>query len=256
MHTCIPLRRLRTSWHSCPRWVNASNRNTPGMHRPRSQNVTTSMVGLKKRSHTQTSCPEWWTPRDIAGECRRRRSGQERVFRLGTFICSQPLPRWPTGKASGSRAAGLGSVSDFSHGAFSGSSHTSDSQIGIPAAALPGTWCYRINTGTGWPSLCWLLACLSSQQHASVSQGWVRSETFMCCHTEIEVADQIFYFTQSQYTDTRPTSPRADPECQALGRVATGVPFLKSLVWRPRKIPKAQAEIKSRIRSLGGCHNH
>ena len=34
---------------------------------------------------------------------------------------------------------------------------------------------------------------------------------FTCCHTEIEVADQTFYLTQSQYTDTGPTSPNADP---------------------------------------------
>ena len=34
---------------------------------------------------------------------------------------------------------------------------------------------------------------------------------FTCCHTEIEVADPTFYLTQSQYTDTGPTSPSADP---------------------------------------------
>ena len=34
---------------------------------------------------------------------------------------------------------------------------------------------------------------------------------FTRCHTEIEVADQTFYLTQSQYTDTGPTSPSADP---------------------------------------------
>ena len=32
----------------------------------------------------------------------------------------------------------------------------------------------------------------------------------MCCHTETEVTDQTFYFTQLQYTDTGPTSPSAD----------------------------------------------
>ena len=32
-----------------------------------------------------------------------------------------------------------------------------------------------------------------------------------CCHTEIEVTDQTFYLTQSQCTDTGPTSPNADP---------------------------------------------
>ena len=34
---------------------------------------------------------------------------------------------------------------------------------------------------------------------------------FACCHTEIEVADQTFHLTQSQYTDTVPTSPSTDP---------------------------------------------
>ena len=32
-----------------------------------------------------------------------------------------------------------------------------------------------------------------------------------CGHTEIEVADQTFHLTQSQYTDTGPTSPSTDP---------------------------------------------
>ena len=56
-----------------------------------------------------------------------------------------------------------------------------------------------------------LVACLTSQQQASVSQGRICSDNFTCCHTEIEVADPTFYLTQSQYTDTGPTSPRADP---------------------------------------------
>ena len=38
-----------------------------------------------------------------------------------------------------------------------------------------------------------------------------RLDNFTCCHTEIEVADPTFYLTQSQYTDTGPTSPSADP---------------------------------------------
>ena len=56
-----------------------------------------------------------------------------------------------------------------------------------------------------------LVGCLTSHQHASVSQGRICTDNFMCCHTEIEVADPTFYLTQSQYTDTRPTSPSADP---------------------------------------------
>ena len=50
-----------------------------------------------------------------------------------------------------------------------------------------------------------------SQKDASVSQGQICSDNFMCCHTEIEVADQTFYLTQSQYTDTGSTSPSAAP---------------------------------------------
>ena len=56
-----------------------------------------------------------------------------------------------------------------------------------------------------------LVACLTSQQHASVSQGRICSDNFTCCHTETEVADQTFHLTQSQYNDTRPTSPSTDP---------------------------------------------
>ena len=58
---------------------------------------------------------------------------------------------------------------------------------------------------------CLLAGCLTSQQHASVSQGRICSDHFTCCHTEIEIADPTFYLTQSQYTDTGPTSPSADP---------------------------------------------
>ena len=59
--------------------------------------------------------------------------------------------------------------------------------------------------------VCLLVGCLTSQQQASVSQGRTCLDNCTCCHTEIEVADQTFYLTQSQYTDTGPTSPSADP---------------------------------------------
>ena len=66
--------------------------------------------------------------------------------------------------------------------------------------------------------VCLLVGCLTSQQHASVSQGRICSDNCTCCHTEIEVADLTFHLTQSQYTDTGPTSPSTDPitpvECQ------------------------------------------
>ena len=56
-----------------------------------------------------------------------------------------------------------------------------------------------------------LVGCLTSRQHARVSQGRICSDSFTCCHTEIEVADPTFYLTQSQYTDTGPSSPSVDP---------------------------------------------
>ena len=38
-------------------------------------------------------------------------------------------------------------------GIFSGSSHTSDLNIGTPVATLPGTWRYRVSAGTGRPGI-------------------------------------------------------------------------------------------------------
>ena len=66
---------------------------------------------------------------------------------------------------------------------------------------------------TGRPTvrLLLLVGCLTSQQHASVSQGRICTDNFTCCHTEMEAADQTFHLTQSQYTDTGQTSPSADP---------------------------------------------
>ena len=63
---------------------------------------------------------------------------------------------------------------------------------------------------------CWngqslFVGCLTSQQHASVSQGRSDFDNFTCYHTEMEVADQTFHLTQSHYTDTGPTSPSAEP---------------------------------------------
>ena len=74
--------------------------------------------------------------------------------------------------------------------------------------------------------VCWLLACLTSQQHASVPQRRICSDNFTCCHTGIEAADQNLYLTQSQYTDIGPTSPSTDPTTPGAWQVATGVPFL------------------------------
>ena len=43
--------------------VNAGNKNTPSMHHPRRQNVTTLIVGLKKTvRYAKISPKKWWTP--------------------------------------------------------------------------------------------------------------------------------------------------------------------------------------------------
>ena len=104
----------------------------------------------------------------------------------------------------------------------------------------------------------WFVACLTSQQHVGVSQGRICTDNFTCCHTDTEVADPAFYLTQSQYTDTGPTSPSADP-------IKPGAPWLVSHwsanfevtgMTRPEKIP-SQAGFEPRIFcSRGGRLNH
>ena len=69
----------------------------------------------------------------------------------------------------------------------------------------------RVSTIYHGRQLLLFVGCLTSQQQPSVSQGRICSDNFTCCHTETEVADPTFYLTQSQYTDTGPTSPSTDP---------------------------------------------
>ena len=56
---------------------------------------------------------------------------------------------------------------------------------------LSGLWCFA--------------ACLTFQQHASVSQGRIFSDSCTCCHTEIEAAGQTCCLNHPQYTDTIPS---------------------------------------------------
>ena len=87
---------------------------------------------------------------------------------------------------------------------------------------------------------CLLVACLTSQQHASVSQGRICADNLTCCHTEIEVADQTFYLTQSQYTVTGPTSPSADPISPGAWQGSHwSTNFYDTGMTRPRKNPSA-----------------
>ena len=56
-----------------------------------------------------------------------------------------------------------------------------------------------------------IVVCSKSQQNAGVSQERSCSDKLTCCHTQIEVADENFCLSQSQYTDIGPTSLSADP---------------------------------------------
>ena len=89
--------------------------------------------------------------------------------------------------------------------------------------------------------ICWLLACLTSQQHSSVSQGRICSDKFTCYHTEIGVADQISTSpSHSKLTQGWTVSPLT------LYHQAPGVPVFKvTNMTQPRKIPTAQARIEA-----------
>ena len=105
---------------------------------------------------------------------------------------------------------------------------------------------------------CLLVGCLTSQQQASVSQGRICSDNFTCCHTELEVADPTFYLTQSQYTDTGPTSPSADPIRPGAWQGSHwSASFEVTGMTRPRKKIPAQAGFEpGTFRSRGGRLNH
>ena len=64
----------------------------------------------------------------------------------------------------------------------------------------------------------------------SVSQRLICFGNLALCHSEKEVTDQTCCLTQSQYSDTRPTSPSTGSIVTVCGKVATGVSVLKSQV--------------------------
>ena len=93
------------------------------------------------------------------------------------------------------------------------------------------------------------VCCFTSQQHACVSQWQICLHNCASCHTETEVADQTFYVTHSQYSDTVLTSSSTD--LHVPGRVATEVPIFKSMVWLDlKKRAMAKAGIKPKSTTL------
>ena len=97
-----------------------------------------------------------------------------------------------------------------------------------------------------WSCGMFVVGCLTSLQHASVSQGRICSDNFTCCHTEIKVADPTFHLTRSQHTDTGPTSPSTDPITPGAWQGSHwSANFEVTGMTRPRKNPVASG-IRSR----------
>ena len=84
------------------------------------------------------------------------------------------------------------------------------------------------------------------------------SGTDTCCHTEIEVADQTFHLTQSQFTDTGPTCPSTDSITLGVWQGSHwSSNFEVTGMTRPLKKIPAEAELEPGIfRSRGGRLNH
>ena len=100
----------------------------------------------------------------------------------------------------------------------------------------------------------WLVGCLTSQQHARVSQGRICSDNFTCCHTDIPVADQTFHLIQSRNTETGPTSPSTDPVTPGAWQGSHwSANFQVTGMTRPRKNPGVEPWT---FRSRGGRFNH
>ena len=82
---------------------------------------------------------------------------------------------------------------------------------------------------SGKGGVCWCLLvfvdCLTSQQHASVSQGRICSDKCTCCHTETRVAIKLSTSPSHSILTPGQPVPALTLQCRAPGRVATGMPF-------------------------------
>ena len=108
-------------------------------------------------------------------------------------------------------------------------------------------------------TIVWLLVgCLTFQQHASVSQRRIGSGNCTYYRTNIEVADQTFHLTQSQYAYTGPTSPITDPITPGAWQGSHLITNFKITgMSRPRKRSTPKEEIECRVCcSRGGRLNY
>ena len=85
------------------------------------------------------------------------------------------LPQWLSGKASTSRAADM-----EIHPWCTWPSHSRDFKIDSLVTALPGTWCYRVPTKTGWPSvnMLWLDEIVNGICNFCLSVAIVKADAF------------------------------------------------------------------------------
>ena len=183
--------------------------------------------------HGQARASQHWSPEG-------KRSGERKrpIFHTPSsgMICVQPDKHWPCFEGN------LGETGERWDGVRMGLSECYD-------AILNWNW------NCEW-YVCLFVGCLTSQQQASVSQGRICSDNFTCCHTEIEVADPTFYLTQSQCTDTGPTSPSIDPITPGAWQGSHwSANFEVTGMTRPRKNPQAGFE-PGTFRSGGGRLNH
>ena len=98
------------------------------------------------------------------------------------------------------------------------------------------------------------VGCFTSKQHASVSQGPTYSDNCMCCYTGIEVTDQTCYLTQLQYTETRRTSPSADPIMPDTWQGSHWVQIFMSMVWLDLEIIHCESRNGTKVCFSQGGH--
>ena len=122
-----------------------------------------------------------------------------------------------------------------------------------PATPLNNTWSTHLSLPDSnfytLPTVRWNLCCwlLNFPAISSCISGRGLPRQFTCCHSGIEAVYQTFFLTQSQHTDTRPTSPSPDQIKPGTWQGSHwSVIFKVSGMTRHRKQPTAQQGIKSR----------
>ena len=111
---------------------------------PTSSSADPTTPGAWQGSHWSSLLVEHWygsTWKHPKAEIEPRSAVTEATASLAEWLWRPPRER----KVPGSNPACAG--------VFSGSSHTSDLNIGTPVAALPGAWRYRVSAGTGRPGV-------------------------------------------------------------------------------------------------------